>query len=71
LPVSRDELLRRLRNLGFVGPVSGGKHPYMIRGSHRLTVPNVHGSKEIDDALLRRILRQAGISMEEFDQARG
>ena len=67
MPVSRRELLRRLRCLGFAGPVAGSRHPIMIRGRLRLVVPNPHGSQEIDDALLWRILRQAGVSREEFD----
>ncbi|MEK7324066.1 MAG: hypothetical protein AAB217_02270 [Chloroflexota bacterium] len=31
-PVKRKELIRRLRRLGFVGPHSGGKHEYMVKG---------------------------------------
>ena len=69
MPISRDELIRRLRRLGFVGPEPGGKHSFMLKGSLRLTLPNPHGTREIDDALLTRILRQVGISREDFDRA--
>ena len=58
-PVAHDELIRRPRKFGFTGPVAGGKHLYMTRGQHRLTIPNRH-RREIGMALLVRILEQAG-----------
>jgi len=64
-PVSWNDLVRGLRNFGFEGPYSGGKHPFMIRGDLVLTVPNPH-NKEIGIDLLMRILKQAGISREEW-----
>lgn len=70
MPISVREFIRALKNLGFDGPEAGGRHPMMIRGQLRLAIPNPHGSKEIDDALLRRILRQADITPEQFEQAR-
>jgi predicted RNA binding protein YcfA (HicA-like mRNA interferase family) len=64
-PVSWRELVKRLRELGFEGPLEGGKHPYMIRGDIVLTIPNPHrGDISVD--LLQRILRSAGISREEW-----
>ena len=56
----RRVLLRRLRELGFEGPFSGGKHQYMQRGKLKLRVPNEHG-EDIGTPLLREILRQASI----------
>jgi predicted RNA binding protein YcfA (HicA-like mRNA interferase family) len=64
-PVSRQEFISRLKELGFDGPHSGGKHQYMIKGSLRLTVPNPH-KKEISFDLLTRLLKQAGISRDEW-----
>ena len=62
-PVSRVELLRRLRSLGFEGPFVGGHHYFMARGDFRLIVPNPHrGDISVD--LLARILRRAGVSRE-------
>ncbi|MFW5730376.1 MAG: type II toxin-antitoxin system HicA family toxin [Desulfonatronovibrionaceae bacterium] len=64
-PVSWKELVRRLSNMGFKGPFRGGKHPYMVRNDLVLTLPNPHrGDIGID--LLNRILKQAGISREEW-----
>lgn len=64
-PVSWLQLIRRLKELGFSGPVSGGKHPFMIRGQVVLTIPNRH-RKEVSVDLLSRILRQAGITRDEW-----
>jgi predicted RNA binding protein YcfA (HicA-like mRNA interferase family) len=65
LPLSQRELMERLRRLGFSGPYSGGKHPYMVRGTQRLTIPNIHGA-EIGVDLLHRVLKQAGVSREDW-----
>jgi len=64
-PVSWAELVRRLRQLGFEGPFKGGKHPYMVKGDLVLTIPNPH-RREISVDLLVRILKQAGISRDEW-----
>ena len=59
-PVSLAQLIGRLREFGFEGPYSGGKHLFMVKGDLRLTIPNPHRG-EISLALLTRILKQAGI----------
>ncbi len=64
-PVSRRELVRKLKALGFEGPFPGGKHQWMRNGGLRLTIPNPHGG-EIDPGLIRRILRPAQITPEEW-----
>jgi predicted RNA binding protein YcfA (HicA-like mRNA interferase family) len=62
-PVSRRELVRKLRALGFEGSFPGGKHEWMRREKLRVTIPNSHAGA-IDPGLIRRILRQAGITVE-------
>ena len=64
-PLSHNELLRGLKAFEFEGPFTGGKHLYMVKGNLRLTVPNPHRQK-IGIDLLVRILRQAGITKEEW-----
>ncbi|MGA2052530.1 MAG: type II toxin-antitoxin system HicA family toxin [Opitutales bacterium] len=64
-PVSRSDLIRRLRELGWDGPHSGGRHEYMIKGEMRLFVPNPHGSS-IGPPLLTTILREGGICRNEW-----
>jgi predicted RNA binding protein YcfA (HicA-like mRNA interferase family) len=67
-PVPRRELMRRLKALGFEGPFPGGRHQWMRRDGLRVTIPNPHGS-EIDPGLIRRILRLAGITVDEWLRA--
>jgi predicted RNA binding protein YcfA (HicA-like mRNA interferase family) len=67
-PVKRGELIRRLRRLGWEGPIQKGKHPFMVRSGLRLTIPNPHHG-DIDWSLTKRILEQAGISPDEWEQA--
>ena len=65
-PVSRNDLVRHLKRLGFDGPYTGGRHQFMTRGGLRLRIPNPHRG-DIGRELLARILRQAGISREEWE----
>jgi len=65
MPVSWEDLVKRLRKLGFEGPYRGGKHPYMVKADLTLTIPNPH-LREIGVDLLRRILRQAELSREKW-----
>ncbi len=64
-PVSRRELIQRLRQLGFEGPYTGGRHVFMLRGDQRLVIPNPHRN-EISVDLLRRILKQGEIPRERW-----
>jgi predicted RNA binding protein YcfA (HicA-like mRNA interferase family) len=64
-PISRRELIRKLKRLGFDGPYSGTRHQYMEKGSHCVFIPNPHG-KDIAPPLLNRIIEQIGITTEEF-----
>jgi len=66
-PVKRRELIAALRRAGFVGPYSGGRHEFMMKGDLTLTIPNPHGS-DISVALLKIILRQAGISRRDWER---
>lgn len=66
-PIKRIDLIRALREAGFDGPLTGGKHQFMVRGELRLVIPNPH-SGEIGRDLLIRLLRQANISREEWEQ---
>ena len=68
-PISRRELIKRLKTLGFTGPYSGGRHSFMRRGTLKLRVPNPHVG-DISPSLLKEILRQAGISEDEWNNAR-
>lgn len=64
-PVSWSELIKGLSKLGFDGPHQVGKHPFMIRGTVRLLIPNPH-RRDIGVSLLSRILKQAGVTHQEW-----
>jgi len=66
-PVKRRELIAALKKAGFVGPYSGGKHEFMVKGDVALTIPNPHGA-DISIGLLRVILRQAGMSRRDWER---
>lgn len=65
-PISRRDLIRYLRQLGFTGPFPGGNHEYMERGTLRLRIPNPHAG-DIGWNLLAQILRQAGIDRKTWE----
>ena len=66
-PVSRRERIAALRALGFSGPYRGGRHEFMQRGEVTVALPNPHGV-DIGAGLLRRILRQAGVRKQEWEE---
>ena len=68
-PISQRNPIRYLHTMGFDGPYAGGKHSFMVKGDLTLTVPNPHKG-DIGRELLARILRQAGITREQWEQLR-
>ena len=66
-PTSRRDLVRTLRELGFAGPYSGGRHQFMTRGDVVVTIPNPHRG-DIGIGLLSRVIRQAGVSRVEWER---
>lgn len=65
-PVKRKSLIRFLKKMGFQGPYSGGRHMFMVRDEVTVRIPNPHQG-DIGKDLLARILRQAGIGKEEWE----
>ena len=66
-PIKHREMVRRLRVLGWAGPYQKGKHPFMVKGETRLTIPNPH-SGDLDWSLTKRLLRSAEISPDQWDR---
>jgi hypothetical protein len=56
-----------LRQVGFEGPYSGGKHQFMVREDITIWIPNPHQG-DIGRELLARIFRQAHISRDEWEK---
>ena len=61
--VSGAKVAKALERLGFVRQRQKGSHLIMRRGSNVCVVP-MH--REVDQGTLRGVLRQAGVSPEEF-----
>jgi len=66
-PIKHQELISCLRELGFKGPYSGGKHQFMVKESLRLRIPNPHG-EDIRRPLLAKLLREAGIDRADWER---
>jgi hypothetical protein len=54
-PCKRRDFIRKLRSLGFEGPVSGTRHHFLTLGPHRLTLPS---NEEYSIPQLRMMLRE-------------
>ncbi|MFQ5954898.1 MAG: type II toxin-antitoxin system HicA family toxin [Kiloniellales bacterium] len=62
------DVLKALHRAGFFVARSSGSHQYLIHEddpSRRVVVP-VHGGRDLPRGLLRAIVRQSGLSVEEF-----
>lgn len=64
-PVTRKALVKRLNALGFEGPAARSKDSIMWRDDVTVLIPNDH-HEALSVGLLARILRQAGVSREEW-----
>jgi predicted RNA binding protein YcfA (HicA-like mRNA interferase family) len=66
-PIKQKELIHFLRKLDFIGPYSGGKHMFMVKGDLRIRIPNPH-KKDIGKNFLELILKEAEISKETWEK---
>lgn len=66
--ISWRKLAQKFRNLGFDGPYSGGRHLFMVKEGLKIHIPNPHEG-DISRHLLSEILRQAGITTDEWNKA--
>ena len=66
-PISRREMIRRLKELGYNGPHYGGNHETMRLGEKTIHIPNPHKG-DIDWSLTKRILKQGKIDPTEWDK---
>ena len=64
--ISWRKLVQRFRKLGFDGPYSGGRHLFMVKGELRVRISNPHRG-DISKYLVAEMLRQAGISSDEWE----
>ena len=66
-PIDRRKLMGALHDAGFAGPYPGTRHQFMVRGVVRIAIPNPHRG-DISKKLLASILREAGISRQEWER---
>ena len=66
-PISGKKLLKALKEIGFVVLRTNGSHHYISMGEKCTVIP-VHGNSDIGVGLLRKILRDIDISVEEYDK---
>lgn len=67
--ISLNKLIQKFRKLGFEGPFSGGRHLFMSKNELKVCIPNPHKS-DISKYLLAEILRQAGISKDDWSKCK-
>jgi predicted RNA binding protein YcfA (HicA-like mRNA interferase family) len=67
MPFSAREVLRRLLKAGFVEVRQSGSHKVLRHPDDRLTYVAMHPG-DIPNGTFRKILKQAGLTQEEFDR---
>ena len=69
VPLRFEEVVRKLRHLGFEGPIPGGRHARMIHSDRRQIIPlPSHGGRDIGVGLIRSIVRAVGITPDEWSR---
>ncbi|MBI4167498.1 MAG: type II toxin-antitoxin system HicA family toxin [Candidatus Aenigmarchaeota archaeon] len=66
MPIAIDKLLKILQKTGFQPVRQTGGHLIMHHPNGRSIPVPIHGRKQIDPHMLGEILKQAGITREEF-----
>lgn len=69
--VTAKELIKALKKAGFYEYRQKGSHLTLVRDSddNQVTIP-MHPGKTLGKGLLSKILRQAGLTVEEFNKLR-
>jgi predicted RNA binding protein YcfA (HicA-like mRNA interferase family) len=66
-PLNSAQIIRKLRKLGFEGPIAGDRHSRMIHPERKLVIPiPIHGGKDVSVGLIRAIIRDVGITPQEW-----
>lgn len=69
-PANANEVIRILEKLGFNSIRQSGSHAIYHHPDGRWTTVPIHGGKDLSKGILRKILKDAGISVTEFEQIR-
>ena len=66
-PLKSRQVIRKLQSLGFTGPIAGGRHARMVHPETGQIIPiPTHKGKDVSVGLIRAIIREAGITREEW-----
>ena len=66
-PLKSRMVFRKLRRLGFVGPIPGGRYSRMVHPQTGQIIPvPVHKGKDISVGLIQEIIKEVGITREEW-----
>jgi predicted RNA binding protein YcfA (HicA-like mRNA interferase family) len=61
------EVIEKLRALGYEGPFAGGRHGRMVHSASGRIIPiPMHGGKDVSVGLIRAIIREVGITPNEW-----
>ncbi|MDO8692334.1 MAG: type II toxin-antitoxin system HicA family toxin [Dehalococcoidia bacterium] len=69
-PARSAQVAKVLERLGFVLIRQSGSHAVYRHEDGRWTTVPLHGSKDLGKGLLRKILKDAGLSVEDFEGLR-
>jgi predicted RNA binding protein YcfA (HicA-like mRNA interferase family) len=68
-PLKARQVVRKLRKLGFTGPIPGGRHMRMVNMESGQIIPiPMHKGKDVSVGLIRAIIREVGITPDEWSQ---
>jgi predicted RNA binding protein YcfA (HicA-like mRNA interferase family) len=66
-PLKPEQVIHKLRQLGYDGPIAGGRHSRMVHPESGKIIPvPVHRGKDVSPGLIRAIIREAGITPDEW-----
>ena len=54
-PCKRKSFIKKLKNIGFIGPFSGSKHEFMLIENYRLAIPS---NDEYSVSQLKMMIRE-------------
>lgn len=67
-PLKPQQLIQKLRALGYKGPYPGGRHVRMAHPTTGKVIPiPMHKGADISVGLLREIIREVEITLEEWN----
>ncbi len=66
-PLKVDEVIGKLKKLGYIGPIAGGKHVRMVHPETGKIIPlPMHRGTDVSVGLIREILAEVGISRDDW-----